>query len=517
MDQMIAGYRVLRPLGQGGMGSVYLVQNPRLPRQEALKLVAADLSVDDVFRARFEREADVLSKLNHPNIVHAYASGRSEGRLWLTMEFIDGPDAATLLDRYRRLPLAQVDDIVTGVAAALDYAWATQRLTHRDVKPANILVQNGMTGPAAVKLADFGVATGPDRTRLTQSGHAVGTLWYLAPEGLSAPRVDDRADQYSLACTAYHLITGYPPFGDRPAADMMRAHMTETVAPPSTLVPGLPPYVDAAITRAMAKDPAQRFESSTAFAAALRGVVPEAVTADIAGPLVRPPTRAMAPGDYAAEYAAAAAAASFSPPSGPGQAGAPPGGDGGRPDRKIGIIIGVVAAVLLVILLVGGLILYVTHRGGDSPAPVAVSSVTSSATSSAPSSSTTTSSVTSSATTSAAGASLAALDGAWTGTYTCNQGESALKLTFRDGGDRTTRATFEFGPTGSNPTVARGSYEMYGVRIGDTLTLTGTRWIDQPSGYQMVPLLVDGPFTTGMSRLTGTVPYTGCTSFSVTR
>lgn len=589
MDQMISGYRVLRPIGHGGMGSVYLVENPQGARHEALKLVAADLSTDAVFRARFEREANILSQLNHPNVVHAYDRGESQGRLWLTMEYVDGPDAATLLDEQRQLSLGQVADIVSGVASALDYAWASQRLTHRDVKPANILVRPGVPGPDGIKLADFGVATGPDRTRLTQSGHAVGTLWYLAPESLTDVRVNDRSDQYSLACTAYHLLTGYPPFGDRPAADMMRAHMSETFPTPSASVPGLPSYVDDAIARATSKEPSERFSSSTSFANALRGkvldrttmplvpvvpapVVPAPAPAPLAGrdldfarstapagpqsptesPPPRQPTRAMDQAHYAAAangpganspgangpnrpggppqyphapYAAAGypgvpQPGSQYPPSGP-----PPGGyrpDGaagpdpsGKPDRKMAILIGAVAGVLLLIVaVVGGIMLF---SGNDDPDPRPVVGTSTTTSSESTSSSTSTTTTTSSTTTSNASVSLAALDGTWKGTYSCRQGETALTLTFRDGGDRTTRATFAFGPTSSNPSVSRGSYDMYGLRLGDDVTLTGLRWNDRPDGYEMVPLLVDGPITEDMSTLTGKVVDSGCTSFRVTR
>ncbi|MFT3660470.1 MAG: protein kinase [Gordonia sp. (in: high G+C Gram-positive bacteria)] len=584
-QQEIAGHRVLRELGTGGMGSVYLVRHPRLPRQEALKLVDAELSTDQLYRARFAREADVLAQLDHPNIVHLYDRGEMDGRLWLTMEYVDGPDAATLLDEYGRLPLPLVTDIVSGVAAALDHAWATARLAHRDVKPANILIRQHPNSSPTVKLADFGVATGPDRTRLTQTGLAVGTLPYLAPESLQGDQVDDRCDQYSLACTAFHLLTGRPPFAQGSPATMMQAHLTETPPPPSASVPGLPPHVDAAIARAVAKDPRERFESSTAFANALKTPPPPVTPpASPSGGRTKPPTRALdhplpplglgpasppqtpqpvpeydvatrstplpgqplpgqpfpgqtppgQPSPAAAQYGApppgspppaaffgapgsSASPASYGPPYGTPPP--PPGSSSKTPDtgsrsgsgKKVALI---AVAALVVLAILGTVGVLVFGGGSDDPGLTAASSSPESSASSAaapPASSSTTTG------TGSAKATLAALDGTWRGTYTCNQGKTALTLTFRDGGDRKTIATFQFGPTSENTEVPYGSYDMIGVRLTDDVVLTPFRWNERPGDYEMVGLVVDGPITEGIGELTGTVAYTGCTTFTVRR
>lgn len=543
MDQVIAGYRVLAKLGDGGMGTVYLVSHPRLPRQEALKLVAPELSNDPVFRARFAREADVLARLDHPNIVRVHDRGETGGRLWLTMEFIDGPDAATLLQRQGRLPLSAVTEIVTGIAAALDYAWGTARLAHRDVKPANILVRQSQGGPPVIKLADFGVATGPDQTQLTATGMAVGTLGYLAPESVRDSQVDDRSDQYSLACTAYHLLTGQPPFGDGSPATVLRAHLTEPPPVPSAVLPGLSPQVDAAITRATAKDPRERFGSSTAFAQALRAAPasspapapaplrppvaptpyppqsqqppPSPTAQPLAGqppnPSPRPPTRALDPAGFAVPPPGSADRYTADPYAAGPYAAAP------EPvsSRRTGLVAGVVAAGLLLVVGVGAGIFWLLNSGDSGEPNTLIGASSSTSTTTSTTSSTSTSATTS---TSAVAAPLSEIEGQWTGTYQCAQGESSVIFTVESGfTDNQVRATFQFGPTRDNPDTERGSFEMLGLRIGDDVVFSPVRWIDRADSYQMVPVTIDGPITEGMPALTGRVLAPGCDTIVVRR
>ncbi|GAA3947936.1 serine/threonine-protein kinase [Gordonia caeni] len=529
MNEMIAGYRVLAKLGDGGMGTVYLVAHPRLPRQEALKLVAPTLSSDPVYRARFAREADVLAQLDHPNIVRVHDRGETDGRLWLTMEYIDGPDAASLLQQQGRLPLTAVAEIVTGIAAALDYAWSTNRLAHRDVKPANILVRQVQGGPPVIKLADFGVATGPDQTQLTATGMAVGTLSYLAPESLGAAQVNDRSDQYSLACTAYHLLTGRPPFGEGSPATLMQAHLSEPPPVPSVLLPGLPPQVDAAIARATAKDPRDRFASSTAFAQALRAAPVPGPVPSGPPPVPRPGTQVLPPGHY--DHPAAPPQPLVPVPPGPSQGpppGPPPGPNFGgyaygpppatppSSSRRTALVAGAVAAALLVVAVIVAGVFWLV-RSGDSGEPAGIAGgSTSSQVSTTASSSTSSTSASSSSGTPAA--PLSAIEGRWSGTYQCRQGESSVVFTIRSGlTDNQVRATFEFGPTPGNPGTERGSFEMLGLRLGDDVVFTPTRWIDRPGTYEMVPVTIDGPITTGMTRLTGRIVTPGCSTITVRR
>jgi serine/threonine-protein kinase len=170
----IAGYNVIRRLGAGGMGQVFLVQHPRLPRKDAMKLLDSGISRNDEFKARFLREADLLAQLSHPNIVTLFDRGEFEHRLWITMEFIDGTDAAALSKARGPLSVPLALALVDAAAAALDYAWRKQRITHRDVKPANILVALDV-GIESIKLADFGIAKAAgESTSLTSTGSTVG-------------------------------------------------------------------------------------------------------------------------------------------------------------------------------------------------------------------------------------------------------------------------------------------------------------------------------------------------------
>ncbi|BBZ34466.1 hypothetical protein MCNF_30710 [Mycolicibacterium confluentis] len=179
------------------MGEVYLVQHPRLPRQEALKVLRSDLSNDASFRERFIREADLAAGLRHPHVVGIHDRGEHDGHLWIAMDYIDGTDLANLLaHRYPTgMPLSHVLPIVTAVASALDYAHK-KGLLHRDVKPANIIAANLDTDDPDVYLADFGIARPLEDTNgITTTNMTVGTVAYAAPEQLMGEPMDGRADQ----------------------------------------------------------------------------------------------------------------------------------------------------------------------------------------------------------------------------------------------------------------------------------------------------------------------------------
>lgn len=197
---MFAGYMIVRLLGSGGMGEVYLAEHPRLPRQDALKILGTDISAGEEYRQRFIREADLAAKLWHPNIVRVNDRGEFNGQLWIAMDYVDGTDAASLLrDRY---PAGEVAAIITAIASALDHAHQ-RGLLHRDVKPANILLGNPADDDERrILLGDFGIARDiGDVSGLTATNMTVGTLPYAAPEQLMDDQVDGRADQYALAAT----------------------------------------------------------------------------------------------------------------------------------------------------------------------------------------------------------------------------------------------------------------------------------------------------------------------------
>ncbi|MCV7149851.1 serine/threonine-protein kinase [Mycolicibacterium pyrenivorans] len=267
----IAGYTILRMLGAGGMGEVYLAQHPRLPRQDALKVLSTTVCADSEYRERFNREADIAATLWHPHIVAVHDRGEYEGRLWISMDHVEGTDAARLLaERYPDgMPPDLVVRLVTAVGEALDYAHQ-RGLLHRDVKPANILIADPGTDDERIMLADFGIARRVGEvSALTGTNMTVGTVAYSAPEQLTADeRIDGRADQYALAATAFQLLTGSPPFQHSNPAIVISQHLT--ARPPSIAVhrPELS-SLGAAFDKALAKSPADRFERCADFARAL--------------------------------------------------------------------------------------------------------------------------------------------------------------------------------------------------------------------------------------------------------
>lgn len=268
-----AGYRIIRLLGSGGMGEVYLAEHPRLPRRDAVKILSPDVSADPAFRDRFHREADLAATLFHPHIVGVHDRGEYDGQLWISLDFVDGPDAAGLMRRRypAGMPAQEALAILSAVASALDYAHG-RGLLHRDVKPANILLTDGSEADRRILLADFGIARLLNEiSGLTATNMALGTVSYSAPEQLSDAPIDHRADQYSLAATAYHLLTGSPPFSHSSPAVTISRHLTADPPAPSAVRPDLAMF-DAPIRVAMAKDPAERFPSCRHFVDALTGV-----------------------------------------------------------------------------------------------------------------------------------------------------------------------------------------------------------------------------------------------------
>lgn len=270
--QKFAGYTIVRRLGAGGMGEVYLARHPRLPRHDAIKLLSGDVTADANFRERFLREADLASTLWHPHIVGVHDRGEHEGQLWISMDFVDGEDAASLLRRKypAGMPAEKVAEILSAVGTALDYAHQ-KGLLHRDVKPSNILLtQIDNQDEQRILLTDFGIArTVDDNSGLTDTNMTVGTVDYAAPEQLMGEDMDGRADQYSLAATAFHLLTGTPPFHGSNAAVVIGRHLNS--APPSLAHarPGLE-SLDHVLGAALAKDRTYRFETCSDFANALR-------------------------------------------------------------------------------------------------------------------------------------------------------------------------------------------------------------------------------------------------------
>ena len=269
IGETFAGYLIEGVLGRGGMGTVYLARHPRLPRRVALKLLDREVSADHERRRRFDQEADIVARLEHPGIVRVYDRGADAGHLWISMQYVHGTDAARL--DQRALTTERVLRIVTETAAALDYAHS-KAVLHRDIKPANILLETPEAGRAErAVLTDFGIARLQDAdTELTVTGTLTATLAYASPEQLSGEPLDHRCDQYSLACTLFALLCGRPPYAGTNPGQVVAGHVTKPIPRLTAVRSDLPPALDAVLVRGMAKHPGERYGSCGEFAADLR-------------------------------------------------------------------------------------------------------------------------------------------------------------------------------------------------------------------------------------------------------
>ncbi|MFE3795259.1 serine/threonine-protein kinase [Nocardia tengchongensis] len=273
---IVGGYRIVRVLGAGGMGTVYLGKHPELPRMDALKVLSAELTRNEEFRGRFAREANVVAGLDHPNIVSVHNRGEENGQLWIAMQYVEGTDASAEIKRDRSaVPPLRALSIVTQIGRGLDYAHR-RGLLHRDVKPANFLLSTAEGEDERALLADFGVAKSiEDTTELTQTGSFVATIAYAPPEQLSGAPLDHRADIYSLGCSFFKLLTGRNPYPATQPALVMMGHLHEPPPRATDVDPHLPAALDQVFARVMAKNPAERYNSCREFTeAAAAALVP---------------------------------------------------------------------------------------------------------------------------------------------------------------------------------------------------------------------------------------------------
>jgi len=264
----VAQYRLEERVGAGGMAVVFRAWDERLRRWVALKVLAPALEADEVFRRRFLREARAAA-IDDPHIIPVFEAGEAAGALFIAMRYVPGGDVRSLVRRTGRLSWGRVTGIVSSVASALDTAHAAG-LVHRDVKPANILVDVRPGRADHAYLSDFGLSkgslwwSGP-----SGQGQFMGTLGYAAPEQLAGKPLDGRADQYSLACSAYELLAGSPPFPRDDPGAVIWAHMSEPPPPLTSRRPELPAAVDGVLAKALAKEPDHRYGSCRDFASAL--------------------------------------------------------------------------------------------------------------------------------------------------------------------------------------------------------------------------------------------------------
>ena len=260
-------YTVQRLLGAGGMGAVFLADDLTLERTVAIKVLPPDMSRDESVVARFHREAKTAAKLDHPNIIPIHRVESESGLHYFVMKYVTGRSLESILDAGQPLPIPFAIRMLTEAAAALGHAHA-RGVVHRDVKPANIM----LGADDQVVLTDFGISKVGDLTaQLTQTGMIIGTPHYMAPEQATGREVDGRADQYSLAVLGHQLFTGKLLFSGDSAHTVIYRHVSEQPPRVASLRPDVPAAVDAALDRALSKEPDERFATMEEFARALRG------------------------------------------------------------------------------------------------------------------------------------------------------------------------------------------------------------------------------------------------------
>ena len=313
LPRQVAHYRLAGSIGQGSKAAVFLAQDKRLRRQVALKVLVPELARDAGFRARMIRESQAAAAVDHPHIIPVYEAGEADGLVYVAMRYVRGEDAGSLLNRFGPLPFGHAWRIVAQIASALDAAHA-HGLIHHDVRPANILLEAseaseasesreagesgesreagevtprrvGDSEPGHAYLADFGMSTAFPSGQIVATGQFTGTLDYIAPEQIEGRALDGRADLYSLACTAFELLCGTPPFGQDQGPTLMYAQL---YAPPPAATArraDLPAAVDLVLAKALSKNPADRYPSCVQFAEELRAALGRRPPATGSGPL----------------------------------------------------------------------------------------------------------------------------------------------------------------------------------------------------------------------------------------
>ncbi|OBI02659.1 hypothetical protein A5715_09650 [Mycolicibacter heraklionensis] len=360
LDEVFGRYRLRGLLGAGGMGEVYRAYDTELDREIAIKVLPPQASTDPTFEQRFRREARIAARLNEPHVVPIHDSGEIAGRLFIAMRLIDGTDVATLLDRHGPMPPEQAVAIIEQTAAALDAAHEAG-LVHRDIKPANIL----LTPKDFVYLIDFGIAHAPGETQLTNTGAAIGTLAYMAPERFTTGQVDKHADIYALTCVLHECLTGSKPYPDNGIEQQIFAHINGPPPRPSTITPDIARGFDDVIATGMAAQPEQRFHHAGELASAARAALhaaptrtPPVVAAAPAGRFTQP--AALSP--VAATQFSAAPPRAIAAPQGPNPPSAPFDVVQRTRRRRRWVVALAVAAVLILATATG-----ITHRTNKPP------------------------------------------------------------------------------------------------------------------------------------------------------
>ena len=343
--QMLGSYRIINQIGQGGMATVYKAYQPSMDRHVAIKVLPSQLAESKEFVKRFQQEARIIARLEHPHILPVFDYGESDGIAYFVMRYLE---AGTLKDRMvarRPLPLNEIDRIFTQLTDALSYAHG-HGVVHRDLKPANALVDS----QGNLFLTDFGIAKLLENAspRLTQTDAIMGTPAYISPEQAQARAVDQRSDIYSLGIILYEMVTGQVPFEAETPLAIILKHVSDPLPPPSLIKKDISPMLEQVILKALAKDPEDRFETAAEFLAAWKRVLNEEhekeTTHRVPEPISSPISRARTPVADARQ-------------------GTPSSVTGSQPVRSTGWIAGCLIVSCLVLAVGGGGILLASNWG----------------------------------------------------------------------------------------------------------------------------------------------------------
>jgi serine/threonine-protein kinase len=313
-------YHVLKKLGEGGMGQVYLAEHVKMGRKSALKVMHPSMKADVDAISRFNREAANASRIAHPNVASVYDFGEtSEGIIYLAMEFVDGPPLTSVIEQQGALPPKRAADIVRQAADALAVAH-DMGIVHRDLKPDNIMLARTRDGGDLVKVVDFGIAkaAGNEAQKVTKTGLVVGTPEYMSPEQLSGDKLDGRSDIYSLGLVAYNMLTGKLPFPSDSAQESMIMRLTDRPKPLAEMKPdrAWPADVQAVMDKALEREVAKRYQTATEFGMALYKAIdrmPETIASELGTAVIG----AVAAADAATTQIPATRVSSASPSASP--------------------------------------------------------------------------------------------------------------------------------------------------------------------------------------------------------
>ncbi|MDE3217374.1 MAG: protein kinase, partial [Gemmatimonadota bacterium] len=300
-------YHVLRKLGEGGMGQVYLAEHVKMGRKSAVKVMNPGMVHDADAISRFNREASNASRINHPNVAAVYDFGETgEGLIYLAMEFVEGPPLTKLIEQQGALPPLRAADIARQAADALAVAH-DMGIVHRDLKPDNIMIAKNRDGTDLVKVVDFGIAKAADNEaqKVTKTGLVVGTPEYMSPEQLAGDKLDGRSDIYSLGLVAFNMLTGKLPFPSDSAQEAMIMRLTDKPKPLAEMKPDVAwtPEVQAVMDRALERDASLRYQTAAQFGRDLMRAVeamPQSVAAAAGTQVIGAPSVAAAGGATAA-------------------------------------------------------------------------------------------------------------------------------------------------------------------------------------------------------------------------